>query len=589
VGSGNIGATNVGRVLGFRYFWVVFLFDLAKGLVPTWAFPHAVAALTGSAVSPDLPVLTALAAILGHNYPVYLGFKGGKGVATSLGAMLALDPIASLTAAATFVLCLVICRYVSLSSLLGAGAFALAHFVRTPDPLARGNLAMTIVTAALVTMMIVRHRKNLARIRLGTEPKVPLRRSKSREGDSPSPPTPPHAPPGKIAVGWLLVLAIGSSLIAGGLMVAASMSRSKTLTVGRYVLREVDRAATGHQRAERLVFAADGQVLAVTCPRYQRLVLYRLTAGDHLDLLNDLELDGQPVAIATHGEKLLVLQRPPGDHRHIEPGWVQVFDLSGRPIGERSRVGFYPDDLAVTGDGRHLVVLTSGRAGETAKPVPAASLYAIEPETQRLAPSGRSRSTAKTMTRRITMSASGRAAVTLLGSNTVAAIDLADPAQPRLIGRSPLPTSGPALSLSYPRRLDRDARGGGSESVLVPSPGWASASCRPFRGARRSELSQSASRPCWAAWPLRSGSGWPLTEPSDRSRLLGGTRPYAVANRSGGVHLVSIRPAIDPTSARPPTEPLLPASIRIRFRMDGPGSFLSSRRRSGVVALFACF
>src|SRR3954466_12005327 len=82
VGSGNIGATNVGRVLGFRFFVLVFLLDMLKGLLPTLGPPALVAYLTGS--NPDhLPVLVALATILGHNFPIYLRFRGGKGVATS--------------------------------------------------------------------------------------------------------------------------------------------------------------------------------------------------------------------------------------------------------------------------------------------------------------------------------------------------------------------------------------------------------------------------------------------------------------------------------------------------------------------------
>src|SRR3954468_15758840 len=81
VGSGNVGATNVGRVLGFRYFLLVFALDVLKGLLPTLGIPRAVAA-EGFGV-PALPVLVALATILGHNFPIYLKFRGGKGVATS--------------------------------------------------------------------------------------------------------------------------------------------------------------------------------------------------------------------------------------------------------------------------------------------------------------------------------------------------------------------------------------------------------------------------------------------------------------------------------------------------------------------------
>src|SRR5690349_7602333 len=95
VGSGNVGATNAGRVLGFRFFVLVFSLDLLKGLLPTHYFPMAAAAISGTGVD-GLGVMVALATILGHNFPVYLGFRGGKGVATSLGALLALDWASSL-------------------------------------------------------------------------------------------------------------------------------------------------------------------------------------------------------------------------------------------------------------------------------------------------------------------------------------------------------------------------------------------------------------------------------------------------------------------------------------------------------------
>ncbi|MCA1685331.1 MAG: glycerol-3-phosphate 1-O-acyltransferase PlsY, partial [Planctomycetia bacterium] len=169
VGSGNIGATNVGRVLGFWFFWPVFLFDLAKGLLPTWGFPALAARLTGQPAPPDLAVLVAVAAILGHNFPVYLKFKGGKGVATSLGAVFALDPVAGAAAAAGFVVFLLVTRYVSLSSIGGGLVFFLAHFTRVAAPWSRGERALSVMTAALLVLLVVRHRKTLSRVRAVTD------------------------------------------------------------------------------------------------------------------------------------------------------------------------------------------------------------------------------------------------------------------------------------------------------------------------------------------------------------------------------------------------------------------------------------
>ncbi len=136
VGSGNLGATNVGRVLGARYFWLVLLLDALKGFVPTWVFPELLRQRAES-VPPDLPVLIALAAILGHTFPVYLKFRGGKGVATSLGAVLALDPVSSAVAVVAFGVVLGMTRYMSLASLVGGVAFVAAHFLRDPAPFSR--------------------------------------------------------------------------------------------------------------------------------------------------------------------------------------------------------------------------------------------------------------------------------------------------------------------------------------------------------------------------------------------------------------------------------------------------------------------
>jgi glycerol-3-phosphate acyltransferase PlsY len=174
VGSGNVGATNAGRLLGFRYFLLVFALDFAKGFLPTWGLPRLVHAW-GGAVEPWLPVAVAVAAILGHNFPIYLGFRGGKGVATSLGAISALDPIACAAAVAGFAVCLLATRMVSASSIVGALALVGTHFARTDRPWSRENLALSVALLGLLTMLIIRHRKNFLRIAAGTEPRVPLR------------------------------------------------------------------------------------------------------------------------------------------------------------------------------------------------------------------------------------------------------------------------------------------------------------------------------------------------------------------------------------------------------------------------------
>ena len=133
VGSGNIGATNVGRVLGRRFFFIVLALDSMKGLLPAIGLPWLVGRLTGQ-FPVDLPVLVGLAAILGHTFPVYLTFRGGKGVATSLGVVLALDPASCAAAILVFGVVLVISRYMSLASLVGGAGFAVTRPTSSVPP-----------------------------------------------------------------------------------------------------------------------------------------------------------------------------------------------------------------------------------------------------------------------------------------------------------------------------------------------------------------------------------------------------------------------------------------------------------------------
>jgi glycerol-3-phosphate acyltransferase PlsY len=167
-----VGATNAGRLLGFRYFLLVFALDMAKGLLPTVGLPWMVGRMVAGEAPASLAVFVAVAAIVGHNFPLYLNFRGGKGVATSLGAVIGLDPYASLAAAVAFVVFMLTTRLVSLASILSALVFTAVHFSRVADPWGRGELAMSVATIALVILLIVRHRDNIMRIARGTEPRV---------------------------------------------------------------------------------------------------------------------------------------------------------------------------------------------------------------------------------------------------------------------------------------------------------------------------------------------------------------------------------------------------------------------------------
>jgi glycerol-3-phosphate acyltransferase PlsY len=170
LGSGNVGATNAGRLLGAWAFVLVFVIDLLKGSLTTFLIPS-MAARLGAPHANALAVCVAVATIVGHNFPIYLGFRGGKGVATSLGVVIALDPIAALAATVAFVLIALVTRIVSLSSILAALCFVVAHFSRIDAPWRGSEAVMSGATLALAVLLIVRHRANLVRIARGTEPR----------------------------------------------------------------------------------------------------------------------------------------------------------------------------------------------------------------------------------------------------------------------------------------------------------------------------------------------------------------------------------------------------------------------------------
>ncbi|RTI17023.1 glycerol-3-phosphate 1-O-acyltransferase PlsY [Thermus scotoductus] len=156
VGSGNIGATNVLRALGPGPALVVAFFDVFKG---------GIAVLIARAVGIEGPLLggVALAAVLGHNYSLFLGFKGGKGVATSFGTLLFLDPILALWTFPIGVSVMLLTRYVSAGSMTGGVA-------ATVLALALSRPLWEVVTVALMTLLIFwTHRENLKRLQAGTE------------------------------------------------------------------------------------------------------------------------------------------------------------------------------------------------------------------------------------------------------------------------------------------------------------------------------------------------------------------------------------------------------------------------------------
>jgi glycerol-3-phosphate acyltransferase PlsY len=162
-GSGNIGATNVARTAGARSALVTLAGDMAKGGAPVWLSRHIV-------VDPWIAAAVGVAAIVGHMHSLFLGFSGGKGVATTCGVFLILNPIATLLSAAVFAVAAVTTRYVSVASLSAAVALAVAClFV---------GFQMPVGVAAWIAagLVILHHRENFGRLRRGQEPTFSLKR-----------------------------------------------------------------------------------------------------------------------------------------------------------------------------------------------------------------------------------------------------------------------------------------------------------------------------------------------------------------------------------------------------------------------------
>ena len=161
VGSGNLGATNVFRTLGWKWGMFVYVIDLLKGAVPVLFLPGVAGVATGW----PWGVVCGLLAIVGHVRPIFLlGKGGGKGVATASGVFLALAPIAALCAMVAFTITVSLSRYVSLGSLVGAAVLPLVLVVTE-----RGVTPIVIVSAAVCAFVFWTHRANIDRLRQGTE------------------------------------------------------------------------------------------------------------------------------------------------------------------------------------------------------------------------------------------------------------------------------------------------------------------------------------------------------------------------------------------------------------------------------------
>lgn len=170
IGSGNVGATNLGRALGFRWFLVALLLDALKGLFPTYYFPLWLHADAGPGFT-HLAVLSGVSAMLGHLFPCWLGFRGGKGVATALGVVCILSPAGTLAALVVFLLLFAWKRTVSIGSIGAVTAFAIYQCVTGGSALwsaEHWSLGAFSVLAPL--LIILMHHSNIRRLLRGEEP-----------------------------------------------------------------------------------------------------------------------------------------------------------------------------------------------------------------------------------------------------------------------------------------------------------------------------------------------------------------------------------------------------------------------------------
>lgn len=175
-GSGNAGATNTFRVLGKKWGTFVMAVDILKGVIATSLFiliPHY---HTNELHRTNFMIGLGLASVIGHVFPVWANFKGGKGVATLFGMALAIQPLAAVLCIAVFLLVLYLTRFVSLSSILAGVAFMvfILFIYNAQEPLYR------IFAIIVASMLVLTHQKNISRILNGTESKVPILKYRDR-------------------------------------------------------------------------------------------------------------------------------------------------------------------------------------------------------------------------------------------------------------------------------------------------------------------------------------------------------------------------------------------------------------------------
>jgi len=175
-GSGNAGATNVYRTLGSKWGTIVMIIDMLKGVVATSLYLFIPYYAVPGLERTNFMIALGIASVIGHVFPIWANFKGGKGVATLFGMALAIQPVVALASVGVFILVLYLTRFVSLSSILAGVAF-MVFILFIFDEHERWYRVFAVSVALLV---VITHQKNISRLIKGTESKVPILKHRDR-------------------------------------------------------------------------------------------------------------------------------------------------------------------------------------------------------------------------------------------------------------------------------------------------------------------------------------------------------------------------------------------------------------------------
>jgi glycerol-3-phosphate acyltransferase PlsY len=186
VGSGNIGATNVLRSGAKGLGAATFLIDALKGVVAVLVGERIAAAAIPHIHPHEAAALAALCAVLGHMFPIWLGLRGGKGVATAFGVFVVVAPKPALCCLALFVLVFAISRFVSLASILGAAAFPVFAWLLEPWTRWSQSYVVFVILCLVSALIVIKHRQNIQRLLAGTEYRFGTKKPDSTGRSDPS-------------------------------------------------------------------------------------------------------------------------------------------------------------------------------------------------------------------------------------------------------------------------------------------------------------------------------------------------------------------------------------------------------------------